>query len=99
VSERVAASEGVADRATFVQGDLYEADISEATVLTLFLLPENLSRLAPKFLELKPGTRIVTNRYEIEGWNADQMIRIGGNSANRCTALLYVVPARPAEER
>ena len=88
--------EGVADRATFVQGDLYEADISQATVLTLFLLPENLRKLTAKFLELRPGTRIVTNRFGIDGWDADETSRIGGDSASCCTAVLYVVPAKVA---
>jgi SAM-dependent methyltransferase len=96
VSQRIAALEGVEHTATFVQGDLFEADISEATVLTLFLLPETLCKLTPKFLELRPGTRIVMNRFGIEGWEADETGRIGGESANCCTALLYVVPARVA---
>lgn len=94
VSRRTAAMEGVAARATFVQGDLYEADISQATVLLLFLLPENLHDLTPKFLELTPGTRIVTNRFAIEGWSADEISRVGGDSELCCTALLYVVPAQ-----
>jgi hypothetical protein len=94
VSRHTAALAGVADRALFVQGDLYEADISHATVLALFLLPENLGTLSPKFLELAPGTRIVTNRFAIEGWEPDEISRIGGDSASCCTALLYVVPAK-----
>jgi SAM-dependent methyltransferase len=93
VSQRIAAREGVDDRATFLQGDLFEADISQATVLTLFLLPETLRRLTPKFLALTPGTRIVTNRFGIDGWDADEIGRIRGDSANCCTALLYVVPS------
>ena len=56
---------GVADRATFVEGDMYEADISKATALVLFLLPVNLEKLTPKFLDLKPGTRIVDNTFAI----------------------------------
>jgi SAM-dependent methyltransferase len=94
VSRHTAVLAGVADRALFVQGDLYEADISHATVLALFLLPENLGTLSPKFLELAPGTRIVTNRFAIEGWEPDEISRIGGDSASCCTALLYVVPAK-----
>ena len=57
VSRRAAAAEGVADRAKFMQGDMFEADISKATVLALFLLPDNLERLKPKFERLRPGTR------------------------------------------
>src|SRR5690349_13361289 len=66
LARRTAQNEGVADRATFVQGDMYEADISQATVLALFLLPENLDKLAAKFLALNPGTRIVVNQFWIE---------------------------------
>jgi SAM-dependent methyltransferase len=96
VSRRNAVSEGVAHRATFVQGDLYEADLSGATVLMLFLQPESLRRLSATFMALQPGTRIVTNRFEIEGWKPDEISRIGGNSPSCCTAVLYVVPEKPA---
>lgn len=95
-SRRTAADQGVADLATFVQGDLYEADLSQATVLTLFLLPDALRRLAPKFGRLRPGTRIVTNRYGIEGWPADRCERFGGSSETHRTALLYTVRSVPA---
>src|SRR6266496_3617073 len=63
-----AAAAGVADRATFVQADMFQADFKQATVLALFLLPGNLRRLAPKFLELAPGARIVSNTYKFDGW-------------------------------
>ena len=91
VSQREAAKQGVADRVTFVQADLYETDISQATVLILFLMPENLRALKPKFLTLAPGSRIVTNRFGIEGWRADDCARIGGDSESCCTAFLYTV--------
>jgi SAM-dependent methyltransferase len=96
LARRVAAQEGVADKATFVQGDMYEADISQATVLALFLLPENLDRLAPKFLALNPGTRIVVNQFWIEGWNADETQRAEGDCGSWCNVLLIIVPARVA---
>ena len=57
LSRRLAKEAGVSDRATFIEGDMFEADISKATVLALFLLPSNLDKLAPKFLALKPGTQ------------------------------------------
>ena len=60
-ARRRAAEAGVAGKANFSQGDMYAADISKATVLALFLLPSNLEKLAPKFLDLPPGTRIVAN--------------------------------------
>ncbi|HEX5768837.1 MAG TPA: class I SAM-dependent methyltransferase [Burkholderiales bacterium] len=95
VSRRNAAAEGVADRASFVQGDMFEADISKATVLALFLLPDNLERLKPKFERLRPGTRIVTNGYQIAGWDAKEVGVAGGDCAPWCTAYLYVVPTKP----
>lgn len=87
---------GVEARVTFVQGDMYEADISDATVLALFLLPNNMSRLAPKFVALAPGTRIVSNTFGIEGWTPDQTEEMHGECTSWCTALLWVVPARAA---
>jgi hypothetical protein len=96
LSKRIAAQAGVADKAEFVEGDMYEADISRATVLALFLLPENLNRLAPKFLDLRPGTRIVANHFGVDGWDADETGRADGDCGNWCTALLYIVPAKVA---
>ena len=96
LSRRIAAREGVADKAEFVEGDMYEADISKATVLALFLLPENLNKLAPKFLDLRPGTRIVANHFGVDGWNADETEHADGDCGNWCTALLYIVPAKVA---
>lgn len=96
LSRRIAAKEGVDGKAMFVQGDMYEADISEATVLALFLLPENLTRLTPKFLDLKPGSRIVANGFGIEGWDADETSRVEGDCEQWCTAYLYIVPAKVA---
>ena len=93
-SKRAAANAGVADKAMFVQGDMYVADISQASVLALFLLPENLRKLTWKFLEMKPGTRIVANYFGIDGWTPDVIEKIEGDCINWCSALLYIVPAR-----
>jgi SAM-dependent methyltransferase len=95
-ARKKAAEAGVADKASFIQGDMYEADISKATVLPLFLLSENLERLVPKFLTLKPGTRIVINGYQIYGWEPDQTVLAEGDCGYWCTVYLYIVPA-PAE--
>jgi hypothetical protein len=94
LSKRLAAKEGVAEKATFVQGDMYEADISKATVLALFLLTENLNKLVPKFLDMRPGARIVVNGFEIDGWTADETGKAGGDCGSWCTAYLYIVPAK-----
>ncbi len=94
LSRRAAAAAGVADKATFSQGDMFEADISQATVLPLFLLPSHLSTLAPKFLRLKAGARIVSNTYEIGGgWEPDASVRTEP-CASWCIAHLYVVPVQ-----
>jgi SAM-dependent methyltransferase len=94
LSRRNAAKAGVADKATFVKGDMYQADISQVTVLALFLTPYNLIKLMPRFLELKAGTRIVSNTYEIGGgWQPDKSKRV--EPCERwCIAHLYVVPAQ-----
>jgi SAM-dependent methyltransferase len=94
LSNRLAATEGVGDRAKFVQGDMYAADISQATVLALFLLTENLDRLMPKFLALKPGTRIVANTFGISGWTPDETEKLETDCTNWCTSLLWIVPAK-----
>jgi SAM-dependent methyltransferase len=91
LSRKAAAEEGVADRALFVEGDMFEADISGATVLALFLLPDNLSRLKPKFERLRPGTRIVVNGYQIQGWEPVEVGVAGGDCGAWCVAYLYVV--------
>ena len=96
LSKRNAAYAGVADRASFIQGDMYKADISKASALILFLIPDNLAKLAPRFLELKPGTRIVSNTYEIGGgWEADETDRTDLCAA-WCVAHMYIVPAKVA---
>jgi SAM-dependent methyltransferase len=92
-SRRRAAEAGVADRAQFVQGDMYEADISKATVLALFLLPSNLDRLVGKFLDLAPGTRIVANTFWVQGWAADE-VRTVEDCTAWCSSQLYIVPAK-----
>jgi SAM-dependent methyltransferase len=96
ISRKTATKEGVADKATFIEGDMFEADISKATVLALFLLPDNLRRLTPKFLDLKPGTRIVGNTFGIEGWAPDETDTSGGDCGSWCQSLLWIVPAKVA---
>jgi SAM-dependent methyltransferase len=94
LSKRNAVTAGVADKASFVQGDMYAADFSHATVLALFLLPDNLLKLRDKFAALKPGTRIVANTFGIEEWTADETLTIADDCLSWCTVLLYFVPAR-----
>jgi precorrin-6B methylase 2 len=94
LSRRNAQKAGVADRATFIEGDMFTADVSKATVLALFLLPSNLNKLKDTFLALRPGTRIVLNTFGVEGWEADATETVHGNCDSWCTALLVIVPAK-----
>ena len=91
IARKNAADAGVAKKARFVHGDMFEADISKATVLALFLLPDNLRKLKPKFEKLRPGTRIVTNGFEIEGWQPREVGKIEQDCGGWCTAYLYIV--------
>jgi hypothetical protein len=94
LARRLAEEAGVSDKATFVEGDMYEADISKATVLALFLLPANLNKLQDKFLDLAPGSRIVNNTFFVQGWEPDEKETIEGDCNSWCTAGLYIVPAQ-----
>ena len=95
LSKRTAAKEGVADRAQFVQGDMYQADFSKATVLALFLLTSNLQVLRDKIFNLQPGTRVVLNTFPIPEWTADEQVTID-NCTSWCTVYLNIVPAKIA---
>ena len=94
LSRENAKKAGVADKATFIEGDMYEADVSKATALVLFLLPVNLEKLTPKFLDMKPGTRIVDNTFAIPGWDPDVTERLETDCQTWCSALLWIVPAK-----
>ena len=98
LSQRLAKEAGVDNKAKFVQGDMYEADISKASVMALFLLPVNLNKLAPKFLDLKPGSRIVLNTFGIDGWEPDYRTSLpqGSECDSWCDILLHIVPAKVA---
>lgn len=94
LSRRNAEAAGVANRARFVEGDMFEADISDATVMALFLLPSNMRQLRTKFFNLKPGSRIVANTFGIEEWEPDEKKTIEGPCETWCTAMLWIVPAK-----
>jgi len=94
LSTRLAAEAGVADRASFVEGDMFTADISKATVMALFLLPANLEKLRDTFLALAPGTRLVMNTFDIPDWVPDAKETLEEGCVSWCTAHLYFVPAR-----
>ena len=95
LSKRIAAKEGVAERAQFVQGDMYAADFSKATALALFLLPSNLTVLRDKIFALPAGTRVVLNTFAIPDWTPDEQVTVE-NCTQWCTVMLNIVPAKVA---
>ena len=96
LSKRNAQKEGIGDKAQFIQGDIFETDFSKATVITLFLLPELNVKLRPKILDMKPGTRVVSNSFTMGDWEADQTQNAGEKEGcqSYCTAYLWIVPAK-----
>ena len=94
LSKRNAAKEGVSDKASFIKADLFESDFSQATVITMFLLPDINIRLRPKILALKPGTRIVSNSFTMGDWSDDETASVKDGCASYCTAHLWIVPAK-----
>jgi hypothetical protein len=93
LSKRNAAKEGVSDKASFVKADLFESDFSQAQVITMFLLSSINLKLRPKILDLKPGTRIVSNTFDMGEWTPDETAKLEGCSS-WCTAHLWIVPAK-----
>ena len=91
LARRIAAEEGA--NVKFEQADIFEYDFSKATVVTLFLLPDLNVRLRPIILDMKPGTRIVSNTFDMSEWEPDQTIDIT-DPENWITAHLWIVPAK-----
>ncbi len=86
---RAAQKEGVAGKAKFMKADIFEADFSEATVITMYLLTTLNTKLRPKILDLKAGTRIVSHAFDMGDWKADNTATVEGR-----TAYLWIVPAK-----
>jgi hypothetical protein len=96
LSKENAAKEGVSSRAQFMKADLFQTDFSKASVITMFLLPDINLKLRPKILDLKPGTRIVSNTFTMGEWEADETGSPEACDGSWCTALLWIVPAKVA---
>jgi len=94
LARRSATKEGVTERATFVEADLFETDFSKATVITMFLLPRINLELRPKILDMKPGTRVVSNAFDMADWKPDQTTTLTEECQSWCTAYLWIVPAK-----
>jgi hypothetical protein len=94
LSKKNAIEAGVADKASFMKADLFESDFSKAQVITMFLLPSINMKLRPKLLDLKPGTRIVSNSFDMEDWQPDETASITEDCTSWCKAMLWIVPAK-----
>ena len=103
LSNESARKEGIADRVKFVKQDLFKTDISQATVLTMYLLPDTVNLLRDKLLrELRPGTRVISHDYPLTGWSHDnyrhmdlkEKVEISGVTTT--LIYVYVVPAKVA---
>src|SRR5215471_6635219 len=93
LSKRNAAKEGVSDKATFMKADLFESDFSQAQVITMFLLSSINLKLRPTILDMKPGTRVVSNTFDMGDWKPDETAKVSG-CESWCTAHLWIVPAK-----
>jgi SAM-dependent methyltransferase len=94
LSKKNAAAERVSDKATFIRADLFQTDLSKATVITLFLRDDLNLRLRPTLLDLAPGTRIVSNTFMMGDWEPDDVVIVGRDCANWCSASMWIVPAK-----
>ena len=102
-SNEAAKNEGLADRVKFIKQDLFKTDMSEATVITMYLLPDTVNLLKDKFAnELKPGTRIVSHDYPLTGWIPEKYVQMDLEDKVQISGVtttliyLYVVPAKVA---
>jgi hypothetical protein len=88
LSVRDAAAQGVSHLARFVQQDLFEADLSQANVIALYISPPVMARLKPRLLALRAGTRVVSHQFTLEDWEPDETVRTESRNG-----YLWVVPA------
>ncbi len=91
LSNRNAQKAGLGDKVKFMKADLFETDFSQATVITMYLLPQLNVRLRPKILDMRPGTRVVSHAFNMEDWQPDQTATVDGRDA-----YLWIVPAKVA---
>ncbi|MDH7795344.1 MULTISPECIES: class I SAM-dependent methyltransferase [unclassified Beijerinckia] len=94
LAQRNATEAGVSEKAKFEKADIFESDFSKATVVTMFLLPNINLRLRPKILDMKPGTRIVSNTFDMGEWQADDQVQATTECTSYCRAYFWMVPAK-----
>ena len=87
LSWRIANEAEVANRVSFIVGDLFEVDLNQATVVTTYLSPRIMNMLAPKLRALKPGTRIVSHQFPMKGWEPDRRLKV-----DESELLMWIVP-------
>ena len=94
LSKRNAAKAGVAEKATFAKADIFASDFSKATVVTMFLLPALNLKLKPILLNMEPGTRVVSNSFDMGDWKPDETAHVENDSTGYCRAFLWIIPAK-----
>ena len=94
LSKKNAEEAGVSGKTEFIQADFFGCDLSEATVITMFLLPDINLELMPRLLDLKPGTRIVSNTFSMSDWEPDYEATTEDDRKSWTKALLWIVPAK-----
>lgn len=94
LSQRNASKEGVTAKATFAKADIFESDFSKASVITMFLLSDINLRLRPKILDMKPGTRVVSNTFDMGDWDADEKFEVKEGCSSYCRGFFWIVPAK-----
>lgn len=88
---------GVGDMVRFIRGDLFDVDVSDASIVTLYLLPSVNRRLRPKLLrQLEPGSRVVSHDFDMGAWNADSIVRVPEKNGGRATVYFWKIPAHVA---
>lgn len=100
LANKQAKADGLADRAKFIEQDMFKADVGKASVVTLYVLPDFMERLRPKLLsELKPGARIVAHDYYMSGWYPDKRLtltvpeKVAANGTDKAYIYLWIVPS------
>lgn len=94
LSKRNAAKADVADKATFAKADIFESDFSKASVVTMYLLPGLNLKLRPILLDMAPGTRVVSNSFDMGDWTPDETAHVTEGCRGNCRAHLWIVPAK-----
>ena len=94
LSQAAAAKEGVSDKAKFENADIFVTDFSKADVVTMFLLTSLNAKLRPTILDMKPGTRVVSNTFDMGDWKADEEATVTEGCTSYCKAYFWIVPAK-----